>query len=72
MKQLLTFIYFLALSNIIFGQEIKYTNGNNNWNADSLGNHRVLIAFNGTGNIAKVLIPWRRRDAHPEQKRIIV
>jgi hypothetical protein len=72
MKQLLIIIFLLVLSNTIFSQEIKYSDGNNSWNADSLGNHRVLIGFSGTGNIAKVVIPWRRRDEHAEQKRIIV
>ncbi|MFD0941883.1 glycoside hydrolase domain-containing protein [Pedobacter boryungensis] len=53
-------------------QEIKYTSGNNNWNADSLGNQRAKVSFNGVGKIAKVLINWRRSDPNPEQKAIIV
>ncbi|SEW08329.1 glycoside hydrolase domain-containing protein [Chitinophaga arvensicola] len=53
-------------------QEVKYTNGNNNWNADSLGNHRAVVTFNGATRVARVVIPWRRRDEHPELKRIIV
>ncbi|WP_221887752.1 glycoside hydrolase domain-containing protein [Chitinophaga polysaccharea] len=53
-------------------QELKYTNGNNNWNADSLGNHRAVVTFNGSGSVARVVIPWRRRDEHPELKRIII
>jgi hypothetical protein len=72
MKRLLLFICLLAIGNAILAQEIKYTNENNSWNADSLGNHRVLMTFNGTGNIAKVVIPWRRRDEQPDLKRIIV
>lgn len=52
--------------------QIKYTNGGGSWNADSLGNHRIMIHFNGTGNIARVIIPWRRRDLSPEKKRIIL
>lgn len=53
-------------------QEVKYTIGNPTWMADSLGNHRAVVVFNGSGNIARVLIPWRRRDENPEKKRIIV
>ncbi|WP_343744673.1 glycoside hydrolase domain-containing protein [Chitinophaga sp.] len=53
-------------------QQIKYTAGNNNWDADSLGNHRAVVTFNGTAGPARVVIPWRRRDQHPELKRIIV
>ena len=53
-------------------QQIPYGNGNGSWNADSLGNHRAVIQFAGKGNVAKVVIGWRRRDFHPELKRIIV
>ena len=54
------------------GQTIPYTNGNNSWNPDSLGNHRAMVQFSGKGNVAKVIIPWRRRDMNPDKKRIIV
>ncbi len=53
-------------------QDLRYTNCNNCWNADSLGNHRVLVSFEGTGNAARVKINWRRRDENPQLKRIIV
>ena len=55
-----------------WAQELKYTSGNNSWNADSLGNHRVVVSFNGSTKVARVVIPWRRRDEHPEMKRIII
>ena len=42
------------------------------WNADSLGNIRAVVAVNSGGQYARVVIPWRRPDAHPEQRRIIV
>ncbi len=63
---------FCLFSSSLTAQQIKYTDGNGSWNPDSLGNHRVLVQFTGTGNIAKTIIAWRRRDANPEQKRIIV
>ncbi|MBO9619806.1 MAG: hypothetical protein J7539_12320 [Niabella sp.] len=53
-------------------QDVKYINGHNEWNADSLGNHRVALTFSGTGKFAKATIEWRRRDKNPDQKRIIV
>src|ERR1700751_5799659 len=56
----------------VTAQQVKYTNGNSSWNPDSLGNHRALVQFSGAGKIAKTIIPWRRRDMNPEQKRIIV
>ncbi|MEO5995837.1 MAG: glycoside hydrolase domain-containing protein, partial [Chitinophagaceae bacterium] len=39
---------------------------------DSMGNHRAVIEFSGKGNIAKVVIPWRRADKDPQLKRIII
>lgn len=53
-------------------QEIKFTTAKNSWNADSLGNQRVLVNFVGTGKIAKATIAWRRSDPNPEEKMIIV
>ena len=60
------------ICNSLFAQEIKYTDADNNWNADSLGNHRVVVHVNDTGVVAKAIVEWRRRDENPEQKRIIV
>ena len=57
---------------VIIAQPIAYTNGNNNWNPDSLGNHRVVVKYAGKENIAKAVIEWRRRDENLHQKRIIV
>ena len=42
------------------------------WNADALGNHRYLVQVDKPANAVRVLIPWRRRDAHPEQVAVIV
>ncbi|MGY0407635.1 MAG: glycoside hydrolase domain-containing protein [Polaribacter sp.] len=53
-------------------QQITYTNGNNSWNPDLLGNHRAVVQYSGKGIIAKATIEWRRRDKNPDQKRIIV
>jgi hypothetical protein len=62
----------ISTVNILYGQNIKYTSGNDAWNADSLGNHRAVIIFKGTGNMAKAVIGWRRRDIDPRDKCIIV
>lgn len=56
----------------INAQVLKYTNGNHSWNADSLGNHRVIVQFGGEGKTAHTKINWRRRDNHPESKGIII
>src|SRR6185436_13564242 len=68
-------VIFLCISiccKSLVAQQIAYTNGMDSWNTDSLGNHRAVVQFSGKGNIAKVNIGWRRRDANPDQKRIIV
>ena len=67
---LLSTSFFFSV--LLFGQNIPRTSCNNCWNADSLGNHRAVVEVTGNGDIAKVDIPWRRRDYHPELKRIIV
>lgn len=53
-------------------QQIKYTDGNDSWNPNLLGNHRVVVEFTGKDNVAKTTIEWRRRDENPELKKIIV
>nr|WP_295671664.1 glycoside hydrolase domain-containing protein [uncultured Mucilaginibacter sp.] len=69
--KLLTFL-FLLTGFAAYSQQVPYTNCPNCWLPDSLGNHRVVLEFNGTGKIAKAIIKWRRRDNDPQNKRIIV
>ena len=40
------------------------------WNADSLGNHRVVLTVTQQAEAVVARIPWRRRDKHPEDKGI--
>ncbi len=70
MRTLLQLLCF-GIASGTFAQ-VNYISGNSNWNADSLGNHRVVVEFAGTGNVAKVVIDWRRRDDEPQDKRIIM
>jgi len=68
---------FCLLACVLFAvtspaQQIKYTSSNGAWNADSLGNHRAVVSYNGSGKLARVIIEWRRHDSSPETKRIIV
>ncbi|MBZ4190367.1 glycoside hydrolase domain-containing protein [Niabella beijingensis] len=53
-------------------QELPYTSASGQWNTDSLGDHRAVIRFNGTRNVARVEVEWRRRDRDPEAKRIVI
>lgn len=63
---------FLMTHNYAHGQTLNYKYGIGEWNADSLGNHRVVLKYDGTGNTAKSIIIWRRRDEQPQLKRIIL
>ncbi|MBS1729540.1 MAG: hypothetical protein JSS67_02055 [Bacteroidetes bacterium] len=67
------FLFFaLGIGLSLSAQKIPYTNCDSCWNPDSLGNHRAVLIFNGSRNIAKATIEWRRRDENPQDKRIIV
>lgn len=72
MKKTLWFAFFVSAVNFLFAQPIKYTVAENAWNPDSLGNHRAVVIYTGSGNIAMVRIGWRRSDKNPQDKRIIV
>jgi len=67
---LATILFFAGIT--VYAQNIPYTNCTKCWLPDSLGNHRVVLRFNGSGKVAKAIIPWRRRDLDPENKRIII
>ncbi|SDD23585.1 glycoside hydrolase domain-containing protein [Niabella drilacis] len=71
MKYCLLLLAILAFGSVD-AQRPEYISGNNSWNTDSLGDHRVVVQFNGVGNVAKTTVEWRRRDLNPEGKRIIV
>jgi hypothetical protein len=48
------------------------TYGVGTWKQDELGNHRALVRVNAHANPTRVHIPWRRRDANPELKEVVV
>jgi hypothetical protein len=67
------FLFICFIGHFTLNAQIhKYTILNHAWNSDSLGNHRAVVQFMGTGKIAHVKINWRRRDEHPELKGIII
>src|SRR5580700_7810666 len=70
-RQFFTSLIFLFLVQITSAQ-IKYSEANNDWDADSLGNQRAVVDFKGPGKTAFVKINWRRRDSNPENIKIIV
>src|ERR1700755_417186 len=66
------FLILTILSIASQAQEIPYSTCPTCWNPDSLGNHRAVIHFNGSGNIAHARILWRLPLASPFDHRIIV
>ncbi len=46
--------------------------GTGSWNADSLGNHRVVLRVGEKTDAAFADILWRRRDRHPDHKQVII
>ena len=46
--------------------------GTGTWDADSLGNHRVVLHVGRGSDAVLAQIPWRRRDMKPEQKNVII
>ena len=70
-KTMLITLFAVALHGKADGQLLKYVNGNNSWNADSLGNQRAVVNVAKAAKIAEAIIEWRRRD-NPEGKEIIV
>jgi hypothetical protein len=67
------FLFICFIGHFTLNAQIhKYTIVNHAWDSDSLGNHRAVVQFIGTGKIAHVKINWRRRDEHPELKGIII
>lgn len=46
--------------------------GTGDWNADSLGNHRVVLRVEKSADVVLAHIPWRRRDLNPEKKGILI
>ena len=76
MSKIFSFYFSLILAllafQISFSQEIKYSSGNNSWNADELGNHRAVVRVTESKRAARVIIQWRRHDKDADEKNIIV
>ena len=64
-------LLFMLICHLVVGQKVKYVNGNNSWNPDSLGNHRAVVSVTAMAPVAKAFIEWRRRD-DPADKEVIV
>jgi hypothetical protein len=58
-KQLLALVFIFTCATG-YSQKISYTDCSDCWNADSLGNHRIVLHFAGTGKTAKAIIHWMK------------
>ncbi len=75
MKNLfLTAICMCATSPVLWAQETPSPElyGTGTWDADSLGNHRVVVAVDKPADAVLATLEWRRRDQEPEKKNLIV
>lgn len=65
-------IFFVCcfVNGALIAQEIQYAAGQ--WDREGLGNHRVVIRVDSNADAVHVHIPWRRRDAEPEKKDLIL
>jgi hypothetical protein len=70
-KALSLFCLLSVFGGNAIAQNIKYVNGNNSWDPDSLGNHRAVVSVGAASPASKVVIAWRRRD-DPTNKQIIM
>lgn len=74
MKQLLFVLFCLLTFGGLQAQNIPADKlyGLGNWDADSLGNHRVVVSVEKPADAVLATIEWRRRDLNPEDKNLIV
>ncbi len=50
--------------------EVRY--GTASWDAAAYGNHRAVVRVDRGAAAVRARIPWRRRDAHPEKKNVVI
>jgi hypothetical protein len=55
-----------------YSQPIPYRSVHDEWNPDSLGNHRAIVEFRGKGAVAKLFLNWRLNIDSMDKKRIII
>ena len=74
MKQLLFTLFCLFAYSSLQAQAVPTDElyGVGIWNADSLGNHRVIVSVDKPADAVLATIDWRRRDLNPEAKNLLV
>ena len=66
----LVLIGVLTATNILAADDVRH--GTGQWEPEGLGNHRAVIRVEAKAAAVRVHIPWRRRDASPEKKSILI
>ena len=61
----------VSLSPGYWPAEDKPRYGTGEWPSDLYGNHRAVVRVSARASAARVRIPWRRRDADPEGKKVV-
>jgi hypothetical protein len=56
----------------VAAQDSDVSYGVGSWNADAFGNHRAVIRVAAAADAVFVHIPWRRPDARPEERNLLV
>lgn len=75
MKQmLLTLLFSLSAFSPMQAQTVPTAElyGTGTWDADSLGNHRVVVSVDKPTDAALATLEWRRRDLNPADRNVIV
>ncbi|MGH7531743.1 MAG: glycoside hydrolase domain-containing protein, partial [Gemmatimonadales bacterium] len=67
---IVAFLCALTVSSVLTAQSIPYHIAQ--WEPDSFGNHRAVVHVAVAAPAVRVHIQWRRRDLHPELKRVEV
>ena len=62
----------LAGTSTVWAQDVPFTVANTPWDTETLGNHRAVVFVETAGPVARVVVPWRRRDSAPERQEVIV
>lgn len=74
MKNTLLCLMGLLASGLLYAQDVPLDTlyGTENWDADSLGNHRVVVEVNKKCDAVVADMQWRRRDISPEKKDLYI
>lgn len=74
MKNTLFCLMGLLASSLLCAQNSPMNSlyGTGNWDADSLGNHRVVVAIDKQCDAVVADMQWRRRDYNPEKKDLYI